>query len=313
MVFSLNLFFPQLLALAAGASGPASFSEAELATRYPAVGAATLLFLGVGLVCDVYLTFRLSGWMRPLTADSAKPLLRVESKPWTTRDLLFATGLLILALAVANSLLAFGLKLARVDQADAPPWSIAAEMLLYAASLLAMGAFFRRRAASWQQAVGIRRESSLPALTFGGIFFFAVLPPLAIVLVVYERLCHLAGIADTPQPVVDLLITTDSRVVVGLIVAFAVVLAPVCEEFFFRGFAYPALKQRWGTWKALAVVSAAFALAHLHVPSLGPLFALALGLGLAYELTGSLLAPITMHALFNATNAAMLLYVRTHS
>jgi membrane protease YdiL (CAAX protease family) len=63
----------------------------------------------------------------------------------------------------------------------------------------------------------------------------------------------------------------------------------------------------------LTAVSAAFAVTHLHVPSLGPLFALAVGLGLSYELTGSLLVPITMHALFNATNVAVLLYVRAHS
>ena len=99
----------------------------------------------------------------------------------------------------------------------------------------------------------------------------------------------------------------------ALIVGFAVAVAPVFEEFFFRGFAYPALKQRWGTWRALTMVSVVFAAIHFHVPSMGPLFALAVGLGLAYESTGSLLAPITMHALFNATNVAMLLYVRAHS
>ena len=106
---------------------------------------------------------------------------------------------------------------------------------------------------------------------------------------------------------------TQALIVVALIVIFAIIVAPVCEELFFRGFAYPALKQRWGIWVALTTVSAAFAVIHLHLPSLGPLFALAIGLGLSYELTGSLLAPITMHALFNAANVAVLLYVRAHS
>jgi len=311
MVFSLNFSFPRLMALAAGTAGPASLSEAELAARYPVVGAATLLFLGVGLVCDAYLVFRLTRRLQPSATAPVEPLLRVEPKPWTIHDLVFATGVLIFALAVANSLLALALKLVRTD--DATPWSIGLEMLLYIAGLFAMGVFFRRRGSGWKQAVGIHRQSFRSALTLGTIFFFAVLPPLTVVFVLYGKLCHLAGIDDTPQPVVDLLVFSDSRVVVGLIMVFAVAVAPVGEEFFFRGLAYPALKQRWGVWKALVIVSAAFALAHLHVPSLGPLFALALGLGLAYELTGSLLAPITMHALFNAANAAMLLYVRTHS
>jgi membrane protease YdiL (CAAX protease family) len=85
------------------------------------------------------------------------------------------------------------------------------------------------------------------------------------------------------------------------------------EEVFFRGFAYPALKQRWGAPRALMMVSGAFALIHLHGPSIAPLFVLAVGLGLAYELTGTLVAPMVMHALFNATNVAMLMFVRYHS
>ena len=128
----------------------------------------------------------------------------------------------------------------------------------------------------------------------------------------YGNLCRLVGIKDEPQPISDLLASSDSMAVVVLIAAFAVVVAPVFEEFFFRGFAYPTLKQRWGTWRGLLVVSALFTVIHFHVPSMGPLFTLAIGLGLAYELTGSLLAPITMHALFNATNVAMVLYIRAH-
>src|SRR4029077_20014426 len=144
------------------------------------------------------------------------------------------------------------------------------------------------------------------------IFFLAMLPPLAVVFPLSAKICHLFGIKDSPQDVADLLATSDSTLMVVFIAAFAVAVAPVFEEFFFRGFAYPTLKQRWGAWRALMIVSALFTAVPFHVPSMGPLFSLAIGLGLAYELTGSLLAPITMHALFNATNVAMLLYVRAH-
>jgi membrane protease YdiL (CAAX protease family) len=104
---------------------------------------------------------------------------------------------------------------------------------------------------------------------------------------------------------------TDSRLLLGLLVIFAIIIAPIFEEFIFRGFAYPVLKQRFGTWPALALVSTVFALSHVHVPSIVPLFVLAIGLGLAYEWTGSLLAPITMHALFNAIMVARLMLLRT--
>ena len=52
--------------------------------------------------------------------------------------------------------------------------------------------------------------------------------------------------------------------------------------------------------------------AALHAPQWPapiPLFVLALGLGIVYERTGSLLAPICMHAVFNGFSTLMLFHV----
>lgn len=312
MAFSLN-FLPRLMVLGTGAANLNRLSEAELVAQYPAVTAVTILLLGVGLLCDLYLLFRLGKSLASSPSPTGEPILRIGPKPWTARDLLFATGALILVLAAGNGLLALGLKLAHADEANAMPWLLVTNMLLYAMSSIGFLEFFRQRQIDWRQALGFRRESLLGAMACGGLLFFATLPPLAATFAVYDKLCRMVGIENTPQPVVQVLFDSDSAVVIALVSVFAVVVAPVFEEFLFRGFAYPALKQRWGTWKALATVSAVFAVVHQHIPSIGPLFTLALGLGLAYELTGSLLAPITMHALFNAMNVAMLLYVRAHS
>ena len=310
MVFLLN-FLPRVIALGTGMADPSRLSEAEVVAQSPVMIAATMLLLGAGLACDVYLLLRLRG--RLPSAPDAAPLLQIGPKPWSTHDLLCATGALIVVFVTGNGLLTLGLTRAHVDEASAVPWLLALNMGLYLASLLGFGAFFRQRRIDWPQALGVRRASPLPAVAFGAICFFAVLPPLVVVFVISAKLCRLVGIDYTPQPVAEMLATSDSAVVVGLISVFAIAVAPVFEEFFFRGFAYPALKHRWGAGKALVAVSATFAVIHLHAPSVGPLFALAAGLALAYELTGSLLAPITMHALFNATNVALLLYLRAHA
>ncbi len=270
-----------------------------------------LLFLGV--VCDIYLVFC---FLRSLanpepTADES--LLKIEPKPWGIDDLLFAMGAMALVWVVCEGTLLGVFKLAHVDQDGALPWFLILEMMLRVAFLFGFVAVFRQRGIDWRQAMGLRRKPPLQAIAFGGIFFLAMLPPLAVVFPVCAQVCRYLGIKDTPQDVADLLTNSDSTLVVVAIVAFAIAVAPVFEEFFFRGFAYPALKQRWGTWRALVIVSAAFAAIHLHVPSLGPLFVLAIGLGLSYEFTGSLLAPITLHALFNAVNVGMLLYIRSQS
>jgi membrane protease YdiL (CAAX protease family) len=309
MAFLLNFPLPLML-VEAGASDINRLSEAELLARYPALAMATTLLLSAGFLCDFYLLFRLSKRVDSLVNE---PLLRIGPKPWSMRDLCFAAGALILVLATGNTLVALTLNLAHVDDADAMPWLLVSNMVLYALSSMGFLEFFRRRQIGWRQALGFSRESILGAASSGGLFFLAALPPLAATFVVYGKLCQVIGIKDTPQPVAELLVSTDSTIVLVLVSIFAIAVAPIFEEFFFRGFAYPALKQRWGMWKSLAFVSAVFAVVHQHLPSIGPLFALAFGLGLAYEFTGSLVAPITMHALFNTMNVGMLLYVRAHS
>jgi uncharacterized protein len=78
-----------------------------------------------------------------------------------------------------------------------------------------------------------------------------------------------------------------------------VVIAPISEEFVFRGFLYGVLKRYAGGISALFFCGLLFALIHMHIPSLVPLFVLGCVLTFAYELSGSLLVPMTMHALFN--------------
>jgi membrane protease YdiL (CAAX protease family) len=89
---------------------------------------------------------------------------------------------------------------------------------------------------------------------------------------------------------------------------FAVVLAPVAEEFIFRGMLFPFVKQLGFPKLAWFGVSFLFALIHMNAPTLLPLFVFALGLTWLYDRTDNLLAPITAHALFNATNLAVLLW-----
>ena len=83
--------------------------------------------------------------------------------------------------------------------------------------------------------------------------------------------------------------------------AFAVVvLAPVCEEVFFRGYIYAATKRFSDRFFACLFSSLLFAVVHHNINALFPLFFLAIILVIAYELTGSLWTPMLIHALVNA-------------
>ena len=84
------------------------------------------------------------------------------------------------------------------------------------------------------------------------------------------------------------------------VVISAVILAPLSEEFFFRGLIYGVAKKYGGLSAAMVFNAALFAFIHGSLPAFGGLFALAVCLTLAYELSGSLYVPIAMHACFNA-------------
>jgi membrane protease YdiL (CAAX protease family) len=89
---------------------------------------------------------------------------------------------------------------------------------------------------------------------------------------------------------------------IASIVGAAVVLAPLGEEFLFRGYFYAVGKRYFGATASAFATAALFAFVHVNAASFAGLFALALCLTVAYEYTGSLLVPMSMHALFNAAN-----------
>ena len=108
------------------------------------------------------------------------------------------------------------------------------------------------------------------------------------------------------QRAVDLILNAKSIWLRAYLGVFAVVLAPVAEEFVFRGMLFPFVKQLGFPKIAWFGVSCLFALIHFNAPTFLPLFAFALAQTWLYDRTDNLLAPIASHALFNAANLVVL-------
>jgi len=282
----MNELFP---IMAAAPRAARTLSEMELLRQHPVLWVAFAELLLLGVAADVWLLVSLA------RARGRLPL-RVPAKAWGVHDLLAVTGLLLLTMFTGLGLLALVMR-----KADSI-WFLAGDCALRLAFLAGLLAYVRRRGATLDWHWTPR----------GVIGFFAVLPPLAAASLAVTQVFHWLKITPTPQPVTLLFVETKSSTEVALLVWLALAVAPVFEEIFFRGFAYPALKQRWGALPAMLTVSAVFAAIHFHAESALPLFVLAIGFTLAYEVTGSLVAPVTMHILFNAANVAMLLYARWH-
>jgi hypothetical protein len=90
----------------------------------------------------------------------------------------------------------------------------------------------------------------------------------------------------------------------GILAACAVtcVVAPLCEEFLFRGFIFAALRNWRGPWPAAAITGVLFGIVHgLSAPAVDllPLAFLGVVLCLVYQQTGSLYPCIALHLLNN--------------
>jgi membrane protease YdiL (CAAX protease family) len=102
-----------------------------------------------------------------------------------------------------------------------------------------------------------------------------------------------------------------------LTVIVAVIVAPITEEFLFRGIVFRAIRDRRGFWVGAIVSSLVFGLVHF-VPApwqdtvLLQAVMVCTGLALAsiYEWRGNLLTPIVTHMAFNAVGVTLILAFR---
>lgn len=96
------------------------------------------------------------------------------------------------------------------------------------------------------------------------------------------------------------------------ILAGSVVIAPFCEEIFFRGFVFAGLLRDLSPFWAVIVSAALFAVAHADPGSFVPLFAIGLCLGLLRWRTGSTWAGISLHMLNNLLASVDLILAMHH-
>lgn len=115
---------------------------------------------------------------------------------------------------------------------------------------------------------------------------------------------------ETVQDTVKLLQESKDPVLLGLMAAAAVIVAPLCEEIVFRGYFYPVMKRFSGAWPAAVCSAIVFAAAHGNLTAMLPLFIFGLALVFIYEKTGSIWAPMGVHFCFNSATVILQMAAR---
>jgi membrane protease YdiL (CAAX protease family) len=171
--------------------------------------------------------------------------------------------------------------------------------------LLAIAGFLRLRRFDLDSLGGFSKIGFFRTAITAGVFILASYPLILLADIATQKLLR-----DAPQqqPIVEMFnasITLEQRII---IIVLAVSLAPLAEEFIFRFFIYGVMKRYLGRFAAVVASALLFAAVHAHLPSFAPLFVLGACLAIAYEWSGSILVPMTMHALFNAVTLTTLAF-----
>lgn len=183
---------------------------------------------------------------------------------------------------------------------------LVATLSFQGAAWILMYVFLKLHAVDWRAAFGFSQASLKKNLLLAGGVMVLALP----VVVSLQRLSVLAldrmGWPPEDERAVALLVNAHSPWLRVYLAFFAVVLAPVAEEFIFRGVLFPWVKQLGWPKLAWVGVSLLFAAIHFNTPTFVPLFVLAMVFTWLYEKTDCLLASILAHSLFNGVNLVVL-------
>lgn len=157
-----------------------------------------------------------------------------------------------------------------------------------------------RGASAWQ--FGLRRP------TVGWRRAAGMLAALLVVFIVLTAFWSLA-VNPGKEKILEQLGSNESTLLLLLSAGLTCVIAPICEEFLFRGFMFTALRNWKGTLPAALITGLLFGVVHAQsAPALDlvPLAALGFGLCLLYRRTGSLYPGIAAHSLNNSIAFASL-------
>jgi membrane protease YdiL (CAAX protease family) len=157
--------------------------------------------------------------------------------------------------------------------------------------------------------VGFLREFAT-SFGFGLILYPAIAFAVGTVVTVVLELLSNDNAITPPEQVPEGLPTAG----VVATVIYAIVIAPIAEEFFFRGVLFRSVRDRYGIWPGLLATGFAFSLVH-YIPDawentmllIGVMFFNGMALAWWYERRGTIVASIAAHMAFNVIGVAFLL------
>ncbi|MCC7487892.1 MAG: CPBP family intramembrane metalloprotease [Burkholderiales bacterium] len=149
------------------------------------------------------------------------------------------------------------------------------------------------------------RKSWRGVIVAGATTFLVAIPLLLATAHAWEYVLKLLGLPAERQDLIGMFAEVDSPALLAIMIALAVIIAPLTEELVFRAGVFRYLRTRMPRAVALLLPAVVFALLHVNwhtlqgLASVAPLVVLAVVFSVAYERTGRIETAIVAHACFN--------------
>lgn len=218
-------------------------------------------------------------------------------------------GTTALAVVLANAVPALLVLLPALARADAPRAAPSLWLFLLAgssmsATLLALTYFAAVRSGLLGRPNLSLRLSELPKLVLRGVW-------VGIGLLILSATVQLGlrevGVVQTQLQAFAWIRNVSSLEFVLLLI-MAAGLAPIAEEFFFRGYVFGSYARRYSPATAGVLSSLLFAALHFNLAALAPILVMGVALAWLYNVSGSLVPGIVAHGVNNAAAMAVLYF-----
>ena len=209
--------------------------------------------------------------------------------PWTVRDTWVGLGLFVVMTFAIIAVVVFWAGAGFIQNAGL----ILLEILYLLPVILIM--VWKRANAS---ALGFRRFGKRTFETGCGLLVGAYM-----IIIVHNTILTMAGVLTQGEQVFQLFGQLENPLAFIFVGA---VLAPLCEEVFFRGFLFNGFRKTYGWKKAGLLSSAFFSLAHLDPVALIPTFILGCLLAYLFHKSNSIWPGIIIHFLVNSFGFCMI-------
>jgi membrane protease YdiL (CAAX protease family) len=153
-----------------------------------------------------------------------------------------------------------------------------------------------------------------PSVALSGLTTFLIaLPIVTIVNIAWQALLELCGLPAQQQDLLRMFNEAKQPAVIGVMIALAVLIAPITEELLFRATFFRYLRTRVPRAIALWFPGVIFAALHVSwgtldgLASFVPLIVLAVIFSIAFERTGEIGTAMLAHSLFNLHTVILLL------